>query len=78
MSCDMTAQESVEAVVERIRPLLNADGGDLELVSFDGVVARIRLLGACAGCPSATFTLQSGVETALRRISPDLQVEAVE
>ena len=74
----MTVRENVEAMIERIRPALNADGGDLELVSFDGVVARIRLVGACAGCPSARMTLETGIEGALRRIRPDLQVIAVQ
>jgi len=74
----MTVHESVEAVIERIRPALNADGGDLELVAFDGAVAQIRLSGACAGCPAAEMTLHSGVEGALRRIRPDLRVVAVQ
>lgn len=73
----MTVRESVEAVIERIRPALNADGGDLEVVSVDGSVVEIRLLGLCAGCPSAEMTLQAGVETALRRIRPDLRVVQV-
>jgi Fe-S cluster biogenesis protein NfuA len=74
----MTVQESVEAVIERIRPALNADGGDLELVAFDGNVAHIRLSGVCAGCPAAEMTLHSGVEGALRRIRSDLRVVAVQ
>ena len=74
----MTVHESVEAVIERIRPALNADGGDLELVAFDGTVAHIRLTGLCAGCPAAEMTLHSGVEAALRRIQPDLRVVAVQ
>ena len=78
LSPRMTEHEAVEAVIERIRPALNADGGDLELVGFDGTVARIRLSGACAGCPSAEMTLHAGVEGALRRIRPDLRVVAVE
>lgn len=70
----MTLRESIEAVIERIRPALNADGGDLELVAFDGSVVQIRLLGECAGCPTAEMTLQTGVESAVRRIRPDLRV----
>jgi Fe-S cluster biogenesis protein NfuA len=70
----MTVRESVEAVIERIRPVLHIDGGDLELVSIDGSVVQIRLLGLCAGCPSAELTLQAGVESALRRVRPDLRV----
>jgi Fe-S cluster biogenesis protein NfuA len=74
----MTVRESVEAVIERIRPALNADGGDLELVRFEGSVAHVRLLGLCAGCPSAAMTLQTGVEGAIRRFHPDIRVVAVE
>jgi Fe-S cluster biogenesis protein NfuA len=73
----MNLRESVECVIEQVRPLLNADGGDLELVAFDGATVRVRLIGACAGCPAAEMTLQTGVEGALRRIRPDLRVVAV-
>ena len=53
----------VAAVLERIRPAIQSDGGDLELVGIrnDGTVL-IRLLGACVGCPSSTMTLQMGIE----------------
>jgi len=74
----MSVLESVEAVIERVRPALNADGGDLELVSFDGTVAHIRLLGACSSCPLARMTIEGGVESALRRIRPDIHVVAVQ
>ena len=73
----MTVRDAVELTLERIRPALNADGGDIELVAFDGDVAHVRLVGACAGCPSAQMTLQAGVESALRRIRPSLRVVAV-
>jgi len=73
----MDVRESVEAVIDQVRPLLNADGGDLELVAFDGATVSVRLVGACAGCPAAEITLQTGVESALRRIRPDLRVVAV-
>ena len=73
----MTVREAVELTLERVRPALNADGGDIELVAFDGELAQVRLSGACAGCPSAEMTLQAGVESALRRIKPTLRVVAV-
>lgn len=73
----MTVRDAVEMTLERIRPALNADGGDIELVAFDGDVAHVRLTGACSGCPSAQMTLQAGVESALRRIRPTLRVVAV-
>lgn len=62
----MISRESVEAVLDRVRPLLQADGGDIELVGVSGNSARVRLLGMCSSCPSAHMTLSMGVETALR------------
>jgi Fe-S cluster biogenesis protein NfuA len=57
----------VESVLDRIRPLMQADGGDIELVNVDGHTARVRLMGMCSGCPSAHLTLSMGIETALRQ-----------
>ncbi|MFN3165937.1 MAG: NifU family protein [Phycisphaeraceae bacterium] len=58
-----TLEPQVTAVLERIRPAIQSDGGDLELVGIrsDGTVL-IKLLGACVGCPSSTMTLQMGIE----------------
>ena len=73
----MTTSEMVETVLERIRPALNADGGDIELVGMEGDLVRVRLTGACAGCASAEMTLRVGVEGALRRVRPGLRVVPV-
>jgi len=56
-------EPQVTAVLEKIRPMVQSDGGDLELVGIrsDGTVL-IKLLGACIGCPSSTMTLQMGIE----------------
>lgn len=56
-------EPKVTAVLEKIRPMIQSDGGDLELVGIrsDGTVL-IKLLGACIGCPSSTMTLQMGIE----------------
>ena len=62
----MLSRERVEAVLLRIRPMMQADGGDIELVEVCGNIAHVRLTGACAGCPSAHMTLHMGVEMALR------------
>jgi Fe-S cluster biogenesis protein NfuA len=70
---DMIARERVEAVLDRVRPFLQADGGDIELVDIEGNSARIRLTGMCAGCPSAHMTLHVGVETALREEIPEFE-----
>ena len=62
----MISRERVEAVLDRVRPFMQADGGDIELVDVSGNSAAVRLSGMCAGCPSAHMTLYLGVETALR------------
>ncbi len=66
-------REKVEKVIEEIRPMLRMDGGDIELVdvSDDGVV-KVRLQGACAGCPGATMTLKFGVEKILKEKIPEV------
>jgi len=60
-------REKVQAVIDEIRPRLQADGGDIELVEVDddGVV-KVRLKGACAGCPGAQMTLKMGIERHLK------------
>jgi Fe-S cluster biogenesis protein NfuA len=62
----MVSREQIQAVLDRVRPFLHADGGDIELVSVEGNSAAVRLTGMCAGCPSAHMTLHVGIETALR------------
>jgi Fe-S cluster biogenesis protein NfuA len=62
----MVSRERVQTVLDRIRPLLQSDGGDIELVDVRGNGARVRLAGMCAGCPSAHMTLYMGIEAALR------------
>jgi len=74
----MPTSAAVEAVIARIRPAILADGGDIELVGLAAGTARVRLTGACAGCPMAHMTLHMGLETALRRVDPGLRVEAVQ
>ena len=62
----MVTKERVEAVLDRVRPFLRADGGDIELIDVVGNSADVKLTGLCAGCPSAHMTLYMGVEMALR------------
>lgn len=69
----MITRERIETVLSRVRPFLQADGGDIELVDVDGNSARVRLTGMCAGCPSAHMTLYVGVETALREEIPEFE-----
>jgi Fe-S cluster biogenesis protein NfuA len=66
-------RERVESVLQRVRPFLRADGGDIELVAVDGHSAQVRLTGKCVGCPSAHMTLFLGVETVLRRDIPEFE-----
>lgn len=72
-------QEQVQAALDEIRPHLQADGGDVELVGVDedGTV-RVKLVGACGGCPMAQMTLQAGVERIVKARVPEVtQVVAV-
>jgi Fe-S cluster biogenesis protein NfuA len=62
----MLSRDRVESVLNRIRPMIWADGGDLELVELCGNSVRVRLTGVCAGCACAHLTLHMGVEMALR------------
>jgi Fe-S cluster biogenesis protein NfuA len=74
----MSSRVVIESVLNRVRPFILADGGDIELVAVDGDTVCIRLTGACADCPSSRLTLQYGVETALRTENPSLRVVRVE
>ena len=69
----MITRERVEAVLERVRPFLRADGGDIELIDVVGNSVDVKLTGMCAGCPSAHMTLYVGVETALREEMHDFE-----
>ncbi len=72
-------KEKVQAALDQVRPALQRDGGDVELVevSEDGVV-KVRLQGACQGCPMAQMTLQMGIERILKQAVPEIKsVEAV-
>jgi Fe-S cluster biogenesis protein NfuA len=69
----MVTKERVEAVLNRVRPFMQADGGDIELIDLCGNSADVRLTGMCAGCPSAHLTLYLGVETALREEIPEFE-----
>ncbi len=72
-------REKVQEVIEAVRPFLQADGGDVELVdvSDDGIVS-VRLKGACTGCPMSMMTLKGGIEARLKEQVPEVKsVEAV-
>jgi Fe-S cluster biogenesis protein NfuA len=63
--------ERVASILERVRPLLQADGGDIVLLEVVGTKARVRLAGKGAGCPSAALTLHLGVEMAIKEEIPE-------
>ncbi|MBI1912174.1 MAG: NifU family protein [Deltaproteobacteria bacterium] len=73
-------RRKVQAALDEVRPFLQADGGDVELVDIDDVekTVKVRLVGACGGCPSAGMTLKAGVETAVKKAAPEIKsVDAV-
>jgi Fe-S cluster biogenesis protein NfuA len=66
-------REKVEVVLAQIRPALQADGGDVELVDVNEGVVKLKLKGACAGCPMATMTLRNGIERMLKEQIPEVE-----
>jgi Fe-S cluster biogenesis protein NfuA len=75
----MTLKEKVEAALQKVRPSLQADGGDVQLVDVDdnGTV-KVRLMGACGGCPMSQMTLKMGIEKVLKQNVPEIRsVESV-
>ncbi len=72
-------KEQVEEVLETLRPMLIADGGNVELVDVDDGVVKVRLVGACSSCSSSLMTLKMGIERALKKAIPLVRcVEQVE
>jgi len=65
-------REKVEASLDKIRPALQADGGNVELVDVEGGVVTVRLTGACGSCPMSTMTLRMGVERRLKNDIPEI------
>jgi len=66
-------REKVEAALAQIRPALQADGGDVQLVDVNDGVVTVRLRGACSGCPMAAMTLQHGIERVLKEQVPEVK-----
>jgi len=66
-------REKVEAVLAKVKPALQADGGDVELVDVTEGVVKLRLTGACSGCPMAAMTLQHGIERVLKEQIPEVK-----
>jgi Fe-S cluster biogenesis protein NfuA len=65
-------KEKVSEALAAIRPSLQADGGDVELVDVVNGVVHVRLKGACAGCPMSQMTLKNGIESYLKKVIPEV------
>jgi Fe-S cluster biogenesis protein NfuA len=71
-------RERIEQAIKQIRPSLQADGGDVELVDVENGVVKVRLTGACGGCPMSQMTLKQGIERLIKKAVPEVsRVEAV-
>lgn len=66
-------KEKVEQALNTIRPSLQADGGDIQLVSIEDGVVKVRLTGACGGCPMSAMTMSQGVERAIKNAVPQVK-----
>lgn len=66
-------REKIEAALEKIRPSLVADGGNVQLVDIENGTVTVRMTGACGGCPMATYTLKQGIEKALKKEVPEVK-----
>ncbi len=67
-------EEQIKKIIaDKIRPALQMDGGDIEFMGMDGKKVKVRLLGACHGCPSAAMTLQMGVARTLQAEIPEIE-----
>lgn len=74
-----SVQKRVQAALAEIKPQIQADGGDIDLVAIEGNVVKVRLRGACAGCPMSALTLKAGVERIIKSQVPEIEsVEAVQ
>ena len=71
-------KDQIQEMIDRIRPALQADGGDVEFVEVQDGVVKLRLKGACAGCPMSQMTLKHGIERFLKQEIPEVKsVESV-
>jgi Fe-S cluster biogenesis protein NfuA len=66
-------REKIEAVLKQIRPALLADGGDVQLIDVKDGVVKVKLTGACSGCPMASMTLKGGIERVLKEKVPGVK-----
>ena len=69
----VTTKEKVEETLEKIRPSLQADGGDVELIDVSNGTVKVRLTGSCGHCPMSTMTLKMGIESILKERIPEVK-----
>ncbi len=65
-------REKVEQALAKVRPMLERDGGNVELIDVEGTVVKVRLTGACHGCPMSQMTLKSGIERIIKQDVPEI------
>jgi Fe-S cluster biogenesis protein NfuA len=70
---EIMMRDKVEEVLNKIRPALIRDGGNVELVDVDDGTVKLKLVGACAGCPMSTMTLKMGIERIMRQEIPEVK-----
>ncbi|OGN95976.1 MAG: hypothetical protein A2Y89_00825 [Chloroflexi bacterium RBG_13_51_18] len=66
-------QDKVKEVLDKVRPYLVRDGGNVELVGIEGGTVKVKLVGACAGCPHSKMTLKNGIEKILKQEIPEVK-----
>ena len=70
---EYSMKEKVEKVLDKVRPSLMADGGNVELVDVEDGVVKVRLTGACSGCPMSQMTLKMGIERVIKQEIPEIK-----
>jgi Fe-S cluster biogenesis protein NfuA len=66
-------KEKIEAALKKIRPMLQRDGGNVELIEVEDGIVKVRLQGACAGCPMSQMTIKNGIERLLKQEIPEVK-----
>jgi Fe-S cluster biogenesis protein NfuA len=66
-------KEKVQEVIDKIRPMLQRDGGDIQLIDVEDGIVKVKLTGACGSCPMSQMTLKMGVENALKKEIPEVK-----
>lgn len=64
--------DQIKEVIDQVRPSLQADGGDVEFISYENNIVNVQLQGACGSCPMSTITLKQGIEAAVKKAIPEV------